>query len=111
MKRPSIWLMLVILLACLFFLREPRLQRFDDSFLHWLLKNAPATGATVPLTIVDIGGESSLSKNRAQAPATENPGRAISPVEYELFPQAALEFIPTVVAFECILQWNGVQKD
>src|SRR3954452_22078331 len=111
MKRPSIWLMLVILLACLFFLREPRLQRFDDSFLHWLLKNAPATGATVPLTIVDIGGDSSLSKNRAPAPATENPGPGISPVKYALFLQAALEFNPTVVAFEPILQWDGQQKD
>src|SRR4051794_29244304 len=102
--------MLVILLACLFFLREPRLQRFDESFLHWLLKNAPATGATVPLTIVVIGGDSILSKNRTAA-AKENPSQAISPVEYALFLQAALEFNPTVVAFEPILQWDARQKD
>ncbi|MEY2540330.1 MAG: hypothetical protein QOG67_4070, partial [Verrucomicrobiota bacterium] len=62
MQRPSLWLMLVILMACLFFLREPRLQRFDETFLQWAMKNAPATGATVPLTIVEIGGDSMLPK-------------------------------------------------
>ena len=102
--------MLVILLACMFFLREPRLQRFDQTFLHWLLKNAPATGAPVPLTIVDIGGDSIGPKSRPPQ-AKENPGQAISPVEYALFLQAALEFNPTVVAFEPILQWDGRQKD
>ena len=110
MHRPSIWLMLVILLACMFFLREPRLQRFDQTFLHWLLKNAPSTGATVPLTIVDIGADSMLPKNRTAA-TKDNPGNAISPVEYALFLQAVLEFNPTVVAFEPILQWDGRQKD
>jgi CHASE2 domain len=109
MQRPSIWLMLVIFLGCLFFLREPRLQRFDDSFLRWLLRNAPATGATVPLTIVDIGGDSISPKNRRMA--KESPPRTVSPVEYALFLQAVLEFTPTVVAFEPILQWDGKQKD
>src|SRR5436309_3119085 len=110
MQRPSIWLMLVILLACMFFLREPRLQRFDQTYLHWLLKNAPATGATVPLTIIDIGGDSILPKSRTPE-NKDNPANGISPVEYALFLQAALEFNPTVVAFEPILQWDGRQKD
>jgi hypothetical protein len=102
--------MLVIFLACMFFLREPRLQRFDnDIYLRWLLRNAPATGATVPLTIVDIGADP-VSKNRA--PGTkEDPAPTISPVEYALFLQAAMEFNPTVVAFEPILQWNDKLKD
>jgi len=102
--------MLVIFLACLFFLREPRLQRFDDTFLRWLLKNAPATGATMPLTIVDVGGDSILPKNKTAA-ARQDPTRAFSPVEYALFLQAVMEFTPTVVAFEPILQWDGKQKD
>ena len=110
MHRPSIWLMLVILLACMFFLREPRLQRFDQTFLHWLLKNAPSNGVAVPLTIVDVGGDSMLAKSRG-APAPEKTGGAISPVEYALFLQAALEFNPTVVAFGPILQWDGQNKD
>src|SRR5437868_2112882 len=110
MHRPSIWLMLVIFLACLFFLREPRLQRFDDTFLRWLLKNAPANGVAVPLTIVDIGGDSILPKNRTKG-TNDNAAQLISPVKYALFLQAALEFNPTVVAFEPILQWDGRQKD
>src|SRR3954447_4724756 len=109
MQRPSIWLMLVILLACMFFLREPRLQRFDQTFLHWLLKNAPPTGVAVPLTIVDIG-DSIGPKNPSPA-GKDTSGQSISPVEYALFLQAALEFNPTVVAFESILQWDGLQKD
>ena len=110
MQRPSLWLMAVILLACMFFLREPRLQRFDQTFLHWLLKNAPSNGIAVPLTVVDIGGDALLPKNR---PAAKNPdvGSAVSPVEYALFLQAALEFNPTVVAFEPVLQWDGQHKD
>src|SRR5437016_55388 len=111
MQRPSIWLMLVIFLACMFFLREPRMQRFDDIYLRWLLKNAPATGVTVPLTIVDIGADSIGPKAAASAPKENDLNHAISPVEYALFLQAALEFNPTVVAFESILQWDGQQKD
>ena len=110
MQRPSIWLMAVILLACMFFLREPRLQRFDQTFVHWLLKNAPPTGVPVALTIVEIGGDSIQPKNR-KPQTSDNPARGISPVEYALFLQAALEFNPTVVAFEPILQWDGQQKD
>lgn len=110
MQRPSIWLMAVILMACMFFLREPRLQHFDQSFLRWLLRNAPANGTAVPLTIVDIGGDAMLPKNRA-ANSKEDTGTTISPVEYALFLQAALEFNPTVVAFEPILQWDGQHKD
>jgi len=101
--------MVVILLACMFFLREPRLQRFDQTFLHWLLKNAPSNGVAVPLTVVDIGGGGLLPKNRP--PQSPESGTAISPVEYALFLQAALEFNPTVVAFEPVLQWDGQHKD
>ena len=32
--------MLAIVLASLLFLREPRLQRYDETFLRWLLRNA-----------------------------------------------------------------------
>jgi hypothetical protein len=74
------------------------------------LRNAPATGATVPLTIVDIGGDSILPKTRGPA-NKEDLSRTLSPVEYALFLQAAMEFTPAVVAFEPILQWDGKQKD
>ncbi len=107
MQRPSIWLMLVIFLACLFFLREPRLQRFDDVFLRWVLRNSPPPHATAPLTVVDIGSDQMLPEKRLAA----GNNTSISPVEFALFLQSALEFGPTVVGFEPILQWNGRQKD
>src|SRR5947207_561746 len=110
MQRPSIWLMLVILLACMFFLREPRLQHFDEIFLRWLLKNSPPTGTSVPLTIVEIGSDSMLPKKQSVG-GQDNTANAISPVEFALFLQGALEFNPTVIAFESILRWNERDKD
>ena len=111
MERPSIWLMLVILLAAILFLREPRLQRLDEGFLRWLLKNSPTRSGIVPVTVVEIGRSSSAQK---KAPATEprdDAGTEVSPVELALFLQAALEFKPTVVGFETILQWRARKKE
>src|SRR5438270_3601975 len=65
MERPSIWLMLVILLSAILFLREPRLQRFDEGFLRWLLKNSPTRGGIVPLTVVDVGHGASTQKKQS----------------------------------------------
>jgi hypothetical protein len=113
MQRPSIWLMLVILLASLLFLREPRLQRYDEGFLRWLLKNSPPSGRMVPLTMVEIGHDPDRQK---RVPETEtnsltDAGTTTSPLEFALFLQAALEFKPTVVAFESILRWRESEKD
>jgi hypothetical protein len=106
MARPSIWLMLAIVLASLLFLREPRLQRYDETFLRWLLRNSRPIGGSIPLTIIDFNSEPDPQKKGPQPI-----GGAISPVEYALFLQAALEFKPTVVAFEPILQWDNAGKD
>jgi hypothetical protein len=105
MARPSIWLMLAIVLASLLFLREPRLQRYDETFLRWLLRNSRPIGGTIPLTIIDFDSETDSQKE------ARPPGATISPVEYALFLQAALEFKPTVIAFEPILQWDRAGKD
>jgi hypothetical protein len=110
MERPSIWLMLVILLASVLFLREPRLQQYDEVFLRWLLSNSPVRGGIVPLTVVDIRRDSSLQKKQSGNEYGDG-GTAVSPVELALFLQAALEFKPTVVAFESILQWRDHDKD
>lgn len=104
MQRPSIWLMLAIVLASLLFLREPRLQRYDEVFLRWLLRNSQPIGGSIPLTIVDISRDSGPQKKGVRASSP-------SPVEFALFLQAALEFKPTVVAFEPILQWGDRNKD
>ena len=106
MQRPSIWLMLAIVLASLLFLREPRLQRYDEAFLRWLLRNSRPIGAAIPLTIVDIRGENSPDKKESRPSSGPT-----SPLEFALFLQAALEFKPTVVAFESILHWDESHKD
>ena len=104
MHRPSIWLMLVIVLLSLLFLREPRLQRCDEAFLRWLLRNSRPAGAIIPLTVVEIGRDADFQKKNT-------PKITISALEYSLFLQAALEFKPTVVAFEPILQFREAAKD
>lgn len=115
MQRPSLWLMLVVLLLGLLFLREPRLQRSEEIFLRWLLKNARSRDTPAPLTIVEIGREPVPPKQGAkvdsmegflQGAASEN-----SPLEAALFLQAALEFKPAVVAFEPVLKWSEREKD
>jgi hypothetical protein len=106
MQRPSIWLMLAIVLASLLFLREPRLQRYDEGFLRWLLRNSRPVGGVVPLTIVDISLQPTSDKKTPAAPPAPT-----SPVEFALFLQAALEFKPTVIAFEPILHWDEKNQE
>ena len=114
MQRPSLLLMLVILVASILFVREPRLQRFDEDFLRWLLKNSPPSRAAVPLTVIDLGTGALLQPDEEQT-ATEQflrgSSKTISPLEFALFLQAALEFKPTVIAFEPVLRWRDRDKD
>jgi hypothetical protein len=110
MQRRSIWLMLVILLASLSFLREPRLQQYDEVFLRWLVKNSPPSGAMVPLTVVDIG-RGLVPQKKESGKEKRGGGSATSPLEFALFLQAALEFTPTVVALEPILQWDERDRE
>jgi hypothetical protein len=110
MQRRSIWLMLVILLAYFSFLREPRLQQYDEVFLRWLVKNSPPSGAMVPLTVVDIG-RGLVPQKKESGKEKRGGGSATSPLEFALFLQAALEFTPTVVALEPILQWDERDRE
>ena len=115
MERPSWWLMLVVLLLGLLFLREPRLRRYDEIFLRWLLKNSVAENVQPPLTIVEIGHAQRPPKQNAEpglaADFLGGTASANSPLEAALFLQAALQFKPTVVAFEPILQWPENAQD
>ena len=115
MQRPSLWMMIVVLLLGLLFLREPRLQRSEEYFLRWILKNSQSSGPAAPLTVVEIGRDPGLRLNAAAADPTEKflhgPGTSISALEYALFLQAALEFKPTVIAFEPILTFRAREKD
>jgi hypothetical protein len=94
MERPSIWVIIVVLLLGVLFLSEPRFQGSDEIFLRWLIRHAQPAAKTVPITIVEIGHE--------------NPP---PPLEAALFFQGVLEFKPTVVAIEPVLQWGERNKD
>ena len=115
MQRPSIWLMLVILLASLLFVREPRLRQYDETFLRWLIKNSQPSGTVAPLTVVELGGGPLLETDEDKTNPTEeflrSAGKGISPLEFALFLQAALQFKPTVIAFEPVLRWRERDKD
>ena len=109
-----IWLMLVVLLLGILFLREPRLERSEEFFLRWLLKNSDPHGPAASLTVVDIGHDNLMEREPAKEGDENSPhsgANVVSPMEFALFLQSALEFQPTVVAFENILKWRDSEKD
>src|SRR6476659_64184 len=114
MQRPTLWLILVVLLLGALFLREPRLQGSEEYFLRWLLKNSDPHSKAASLTVVDIGHDTSMERAPA-GEGDENSPRSgtnvVSPMEFALFLQSALAFQPTVIAFENILRWRETEKD
>src|SRR5438874_5035516 len=94
MERPSIWVIIVVLLLGVLFLREPRFQRSEEYFLRWLIRHSQPAAKEVPITIVETG--------------RENPP---SPLETALLLQGALEFKPTVIAIEPVLKWGKRSKE
>ena len=109
MQRPSLWPLLVVLLLGLLFLREPRFQRFDEVFLRWLERNSLPSGGPVPLTVVEIGGE--LAPQKSRKPLTSGRSKNTLPLDLALFLQGILDFKPTIVAIEPILDWSEREKE
>jgi hypothetical protein len=110
----QVLLMLVVLLLGVLFLREPRLQRCEDYFLRWLLKNSDPHGPAASLTVVDVGHDPSMDRdpaNETEANSVRSGGNTVSPMEFALFLQSVLDFQPTVVAFENILKWRETDRD
>jgi hypothetical protein len=106
--------MLVVLLLGILFLREPRLERSEEFFLRWLLKNSDPHGPAASLTVVDIGHDNLMEREPAKEGDENSPhsgANVVSPMEFALFLQSALEFQPTVIAFENILKWRETEKD
>jgi len=106
--------MVVVLLLGLLFLREPRLERSEEFFLRWLLKNSDPHSKAASLAVVDIGHDNSLERTPAlegDEGAPHSGANVVSPMEFALFLQSALEFQPTVVAFENVLKWRETEKD
>lgn len=106
--------MLVVLLLGVLFLREPRLEGSEEFFLRWLLKNSDPHGPAASLTVVDIGHDNLMEREPAREGDENSPhsgANVVSPMEFALFLQSALEFQPTVIAFENILKWRETEKD
>lgn len=106
-------MMIVVLLAGLLFLREPRLQKSEEIFLRWILKNSQPSGSSALLTVVEIGRDPVMpaTANDPTEKFLRGPGGGVSALEYALFLQAALDFKPTVVAFEPILKFREREKE
>src|SRR2546423_1091673 len=120
MQRPPVGLaiqslfMLVVLLLGLLFLREPRLERSEEFFLRWLLKNSDPHARAASLTVVDIGRDNLMEREPMKEGDESSPhsgANAVSPMEFALFLQSALEFQPTVIAFENVLRWRETEKE
>ena len=95
MRRRSLRLPLLVFSFGLLFLILPPLQRSEEIFLRWLVRDSVSHNVPAPLTIVNIG----------------HPEGTPSPVEFALFLQAALEFKPTVIAIEPVLSWSESGKN
>jgi hypothetical protein len=106
--------MLVVLLLGILFLREPRLERSEEFFLRWLLKNSDPHAPAASLTVIDIGHDNLMERELAKEGDENSPhsgGNVVSPMEFALFLQSVLEFRPTVIAFENVLKWRDAEKD
>jgi len=102
-------LAIVVVLAALLLARDPYVEKADAFFLDWLLRNTPASGDHVPLTVVEIGEEPVAEtqpnqKAPGNPPGSRDSAGPVSPLEFALFFQAILEFKPTVVAVEPLLK-------
>src|SRR5947207_4155709 len=107
-------LAIVVALAALLLARDPYVEKADAFFLDWLLRNTPASGGHVPLTVVEIGGPTVETQPNQKTPGNSPTSRnsaVVSPLEFALFFQAILEFKPTVVAVEPLLKWRERDKD
>lgn len=119
MRRRSAWLVPVLIVLGALILRAPLLQRVDDTFLTWFMRQSQPLLAPVPVTLVEIS-PAEFEKIPKPAPGTEQPPgatkgqpfrSAISPLDYALFLQAVMEFQPSVVALEPIVIWRDGDKD
>ena len=114
MRRPSPWLLLVVILLGAFILRDPRLRQVEGIFLDWFLRQAEPVLPTAQVTLVELGRDDILRltppDESKPIPKGEAVRRSLSPLEYALFLQAILEFQPAVIGIEPILIWRKRDK-
>jgi hypothetical protein len=114
MRRPSPWLILVVILLGAFILREDRLQRVEDGLLAWFLENSESTRPPAQVAQVEIGRDDfqrlTPEEERKPLPKGQAARRSLSPLEYALFLQAILEFQPTVIGIQPVVIWRARDK-
>ncbi|MBA3651749.1 MAG: CHASE2 domain-containing protein, partial [Chthoniobacterales bacterium] len=114
MRRPSPWLILVVILLGVIILRESRLQQVEDVFLSWFMEHTEASLPPALVTLVEIGQNDfqrmTPPEEAKPLPKGQAARRSLSPLEYALFLQAVLDFKCTVVAFEPIVMWRDRDK-
>src|SRR6476620_7998258 len=101
MRRPSPWLILVVILLGVLILRDSRLQRIEDMFLAWFTQHSEA--AMPPAAVTP-------AEQLKPLPQGEAARRSLSPLEYALFLQGVLDFHPEVIGIEPILVWRDQDK-
>jgi len=115
MRRPSPWLVLVVVFLGAYILREPRFQRMEDGFLNWFMEHAEGVLPPAHVTLVEIGREDfqrlTPLDEAKPLPKGQAAHRSLSPLEYALFLQAVMEFEPTVIALEPVVIWRDSDKD
>jgi len=115
MRRPSPWLVLVVVLFGAYVLREPRFQQVEDAFLNWSMEHAEGVLPPAHITLVEIGREDfqrlTPPDEAKPLPKGQAASRSLSPLEYALFLQAVLAFEPTVIALEPVVIWRDRDKD
>src|SRR5438874_3120365 len=103
----------VILLSALLLGRDLRVQKADQLFLDWLLRNTdPTPGIRLPLLVVEMSRATLPVDKPATAQTFAREIRSdISPLDFALFLQAILDFKPTVLAIEPLLRWRERDRD
>ncbi|MBV9010044.1 MAG: hypothetical protein JO354_12900 [Verrucomicrobia bacterium] len=102
---------LVVLLAGILLSRDAHVQKADQAFLDWLLRNTdPTPSKPLPLMVVEIG-RSSQRTDKPAHPFIRGGSSEISPLEFALFFQAIIEYKPTILAIEPVLRWRERDRD
>lgn len=103
----------IILLVAVLLARDPHVEKADQFFLDWLLRNIdPTPGERLPLLVVDITRVSLPADKPETAPAApRGVSSDISPLEFALFLQGILDFKPSIVAIEPLLRWRESDRD
>jgi hypothetical protein len=104
---------IVILLVAILLGRDPRVEKADQFFLDWLLRNTdPTPGERLPLLVVEMSRASpSGAKSGSPALSARGLSSEISPLDFALLLQSILDFKPTVLAIEPLLRWRERDRD